>query len=520
MDDVFFYTDIVYYNIGFFTYSSTEKKIKKEFEQINEAFMTERIVYIDRYVNNIAVGLLNISRISNFDKISQIGSQPGNDRRYELYEFDKSMNSIEIEGVLTEQRFVYIPESNLIIGNGTIRDSKEYFNILNLKGGFENWKQSVINKKAGDMLYYDKDNELLYFKTWYTPLKNEIPEAMIAIAINKTEFTKNIKMTPGVDFVICSTDGKQILSISGGDYSDIIGESEFSSNVVTKTVKNYVISTERVVGVDWNYMCVSDSERYMRVFRITKLILVCCFIVVIFLSPLNGYYFTRKNNRIIFKLSSILKTDKNTKDEYAAIYQSVNEIIADANQKSAIIYRQQKNQINSLMRDLLAKGALPEKTDRNLKQAGVDFEHRYFCVAEVEAVKYSKIFFEENDDLSEAQQFANYIIANVYSDLFNAALKCYPAETGNRVALIINCAEQFVRDKKELNKILEFGVAFIEENFNFELKITISAIVEGKENIHKCYESILWSKDYRTVKNDIIFSVDEFEKGDGSQQGY
>lgn len=461
MDDVFFYTDIVYYNIGFFTYSSTEKKIKKEFEQINEAFMTERIVYIDRYVNNIAVGLLNISRISNFDKISQIGSQPGNDRRYELYEFDKSMNSIEIEGVLTEQRFVYIPESNLIIGNGTI-----------------------------------------------------------AIAINKTEFTKNIKMTPGVDFVICSTDGKQILSISGGDYSDIIGESEFSSNVVIKTVKNYVISTERGVGVDWNYMCVSDSERYMRVFRITKLILVCCFIVVIFLSLLIGYYFTRKNNRIIFKLSSILKTDKNTKDEYAAIYQSVNEIIADANQKSAIIYRQQKNQINSLMKDLLAKGALPEKTDRNLKQAGVDFEHRYFCVAEVEAVKYSKIFFEENDDLSEAQQFANYIIANVYSDLFNAALKCYPAETGNRVALIINCAEQFVRDKKELNKILEFGVAFIEENFNFELKITISAIVEGKENIHKCYESMLWSKDYRTVKNDIIFSVDEFEKGDGSQQGY
>lgn len=327
-------------------------------------------------------------------------------------------------------------------------------------------------------------------------------------------------MTPGVDFVICSTDGEQILSISGGDYIDIIGESEFSSNVVTKTVKNYVISTERGVGVDWNYMCVSDSERYMRVFRITKLILVCCFSVVIFLSLLIGYYFTRKNNQIIFKLSSILKTDKNTKDEYATIYQSVNEIIADANQKSAIIYRQQKNQINSLMKDLLAKGALPEKTDRNLKQAGVDFEHRYFCVAEVEAVKYSKIFFEENDDLSEAQQFANYIIANVYSDLFNAALKCYPAETGNRVALIINCAEQFVRDKKELNKILEFGAAFIEENFNFELKITISAIVEGKENIHKCYESILWSKDYRTVKNDIIFSVDEFEKGDGSQQGY
>lgn len=219
MDDVFFYTDIVYYNIGFFTYSSTEKKIKKEFEQINEAFMTERIVYIDRYVNNIAVGLLNISRISNFDKISQIGSQPGNDRRYELYEFDKSMNSIEIEGVITEQRFVYIPENNLIIGSGTIRDPEEYFNILNLKGGFENWEQSVINKKAGDMLYYDKDNELLYFKTWYTPLKNEIPEAMIAIAINKTEFTKNIKMTPGVDFVICSTDGKQILSISGGDTS-------------------------------------------------------------------------------------------------------------------------------------------------------------------------------------------------------------------------------------------------------------------------------------------------------------
>ena len=153
---------------------------------------------------------------------------------------------------------------------------------------------------------------------------------------------------------------------------------------------------------------------------------------------------------------------------------------------------QGKKKHNELLRTLLLDKELPAGFERELQQEKLTFAHEYFCVAEIETAQYFNIFFEENPDTEEALQLAKYIIANVYQDFFNEIIKVYPTEVGKTgVVLLINCAGCAEEDKAKIKQVLNFGAAFIEENFNISLLITVSKIAQGIENISKCYESIL-----------------------------
>lgn len=493
-------------------YRSVEKNMNKQMEQMNETFMEERIQYIDRYISNIASGLLNITRLSEFEILPSIGAMDDNEKRFFVMNFSKSMDFVEIGDVMPELRFVYIPDDDIVIGSGIIRDCKSYFESRNFKGTYEQWQDNVLDKTSDNMLYYDRENELLYFKTWYQPNEKASGEVMVAIAITKNDFAESFRAESGIDFVISGTDDRQILSATGKDYSELINDIEFLSKISVRFLDEQVISYQKGIGVDWNYMCVYDSRAYVQTLMLARIIIICCTAVVVVLGVLMSYYFTKKNNRFIFKLSGILNMHKR-ENEYVAIYEAVNEIIKDANKSSRILYMQGKKKHNELLRTLLLDKELPAGFERELQQEKLTFAHEYFCVAEIETAQYFNIFFEENPDTEEALQLAKYIIANVYQDFFNEIIKVYPTEVGKTgVVLLINCAGCAEEDKAKIKQVLNFGAAFIEENFNISLLITVSKIAQGIENISKCYESILWAKYYRTMNYDGILDCDELEK--------
>lgn len=504
------------------SYGSTEQKLKAEMEQTNKAFMGERMRYVDSYVNNIVVGMMNISKLSDFDKISSVENFSKKGRSYDVSKFNEGMDSVEIEGVITEQRFVYLPQNNCIIGNGVARKPKDYFDITGIRGEYETWENSVLNTESKDMLCYDSENKLLYFRTWYHPVQSNVSDIMIVVAVSKAEFVKNFEEIPGMDFVITDTKGKQILSLTEENYDQLISKLEFKSTITTDIINHYIVSTEKGIGIDWNYLCIYDSNEYIKVFNTARMVVVLCIVLTGIAGLFIGYYFTKTNNRFIFKLSRELGADENAdqKNEYAAIYDSVNKIIADANKKTTILYQQEQAQKNAVLKSVVSGEIMSADIDSKLKQSDIVFKHKCFGVAEIEIIEYSRIFFEENTDLKEALGLAKYIIANVYRDVFNDVVKFYPMEVGNNVVLLINCTECYMKDKADVNKLLNYGIAFIEENFNIKVKITVSTIVDSIENVQKCYRNVLWARDYRTTQNGNIFDCDDLEKNNILGQSY
>lgn len=490
-------------SIFLLSYISVEKRLNKQMKQMNEAFMEERIGYIDNYINNIMNGLFNITKLDGFEDMLWFDTKNETEKKYAISKFSQKMKSLEIVDLELASYFVYIPDEDLIIGNGVIRNSQEYFEISNLNGSYENWKKDVLDENAKNMICYDSDNGLVYFKAWNSVVGNR--HIMTSIVIPKADFIKNFKATSEMDFVISGINNSQILSITDKDYSDLIKNLDFKSWISTKFFDNQIISYQKGISADWNYLCVYDTRVYTGVFKTTRIIALCFGAAIMLLGILMGYYFTRKNNKFIFKLVDILNVRKYP-NEYEAVYEAVNKIIADANKNSDILYTQNKNIRNELLEKLLLNKVLPTGIDAQMNQTRLIFEHEYFCVAEIGMERYFNIFFEDNPNKEEALSLSKYIIDNVYGDLHNKDIKIYPVDVGGtKIVLVINCTYKNEEDKFNIKQTLNFGAAFIEENFNISLTIALSEIMKGKSNIHKCYESVLWAKDYIMCDyNDIL----------------
>lgn len=488
------------------SYNSAEKNMEKEVKRINEEFMTERMDYVDRYISSAMTGLLNISRIGELDTLRD--SDLDGIKNEKVYEITKRINTVEIDGVNTEMRFVYFPKHNIIISS-VVRTPEEYFKIINQNGEYDLWRENVLSPDGENTLYYDDENKVLYIRTKKHSNALGAPDSIIVIAVSMEDFAKSLGNGKNSDFIICTTDGKQILSASGKYYGDITEKLDYSSVIKSSFEGSYALSYETAVGFDWNYVCISDTSSYVRSFRTSRRIVILCVTAAAFLSLLLGYYFTKKNNRFIFELSDILKTDDSAQsgNEYAAIYKSVNKIIDDANKKDTILYRQDMKRRADLLSRTLLPGAEIATLTAELDGCGIKFEHDWFCTAELEITKYENIFFEENENITEAMRLAKYVTANVFGDLFNKMIKVYAVERADGVVLIINCQNNSI--KEDVKKILDFGAAFVEENFNVFLRISVSAIRRGVESICKCYAQVRRAKDYRRVGFVGILDVEE-----------
>ncbi len=503
-------------------YQSAENNIERQLGQLNEDFMAERIAHVDRYISNVINGMLNISNLSEFESVSSIEDVPDRSQRHIASEFCGIMDEVRIEGVTTLMRFVYIPTKNIIIGNGVTRDAKVFFGASSLKGSYEKWEENILNRSNRNMLYYDDENEVVFFRMFHSSKKVYEPESILIIAVEKSDFAEKIGKDSDCDFVISNTRNEQILSVSGRDYNDIIANIDFSSGKQSEVIGDYAVSYERAVGFDWNYVCIADTGIFTDSLRAPRTVVIICVFFAALLSLLMGYYFTKKNNRFVFELFDILKKKNGMgdKNEYAVIYNTVNEIITEINEKDVILYKQSMKRKNDLLKVVLSGETIPSDIEKELRLCGVELEYEYFCVAEIETSKYANIFFEENADEQEALQLAKYIVSNVYEDLFNEELKVYSVEKSTKVVLVINCADVTENIKSDIKKILDFGAAFIEENFNIALKLAVSKIDKGIESISRCYKSIMRAKDYRSVNGSGILDSEDMETGEVSDGYY
>lgn len=495
-------------------YSIVEKRLNKQMEQINEIFMEERISHIDNYINNIVSGLFNVTKLDGFDDMMRFDEQSESEKRYTVSRFSRSVSLVEIGDLESALRFVYMPDDDCIVGNGIIRSPYEYFEINGFNGSYEQWKNNVLDGNEGNILYYDKYNEQLYFKTWYTREKGS--RVMISFVISKADFIKNLKTVPEIDFVISGMDNEQILSVTDKDYSDLIKEMDFTSRTSVKFTDDYIISCRKGVGVDWNYLCVYDTNAYINMFRRAKTAICCLGVVVMILGGLIGYYFTKKNNRFIFKLAGILNVHE-YKNEYEAVYNAVDKIITESSKNKKALYMHSKQKHNEILKGLVCSRELPSNIDVQLKQNSIIFEHEYFCVAEIGIAQYSSIFFDETTDNDEAMNLSKYIISNVYGDLQSETVKIYPTDIDEaKIVLVINCACDDEDNKSDIKQFLSFGAAFIEEHFNISLTIVMSKIMSGKNNINKCYDNILYFKGYTDVIRGDVLDCSEFEKNNAT----
>lgn len=502
---------VIFMLIGYF---SIEQKIKTRIENVNEKFMEEQIKYFNNYTSNIFTGLLNMSKScqgsDNYQgsDLERIAYASDAEKGHMVYEISKKMDVIGIEGIDSSLRFIYNPKDNYIIGNGTMRTPEDFFLTLNSKGNFEEWSSAVLNNNSRGMIYYEEDSDMLYFKLWSDGYTINEYNTLCVIAVSKTDFKKHFSNISDFDFVICDTDNNQIVSISGADYSDIIGEMDYSSNVLNKFIDGYVISSMRGIGNEWNYLCISKATEYSDAIVMSRMIIIITVVIAVIFGLFMSYYFTKKNNSFIFKLSEKLNINHKQKNDYMTIYNSVNDIVERANKNSAIVYQFEREQIQKLLKKLLITGCAHE-IDAELKRYDLQFEFQYFYVAEIELINYSNIFFEQQTDESESFNLARYIISNVYGDLFNDKVKMYPVATEKSVALIINCLESDMSAKEDVKKLLSFGAAFIEENFNVFIRIILSELREGTNEISRSYESVLMARGWCVDNNKNILEVEK-----------
>ena len=487
----------------FFGYKNVEIQLNRQIKQMSKVSMEERINYLDNYINGILGGLINITKLNDVKAILSSDSGNESEKRYYLSALRRNMEAVEIPDTNLNDRFIYLPESDEIFVNGTLRNTEEYFKIMGLKGSYEYWHKKVIDDVESGMICYDENNEKVYFRTKYTDAKGN--ELIAFIVTDRNRLLNGFGDTENIDIALVDVNNKQLLSGSGRDYSYLLNNIDFKTEISVEVLKDCVISYKRCIGTDWNYLCIWDSSEYIKAYRLSRYAMLLCIILVMCLGILMSYYYSKKNNRAIFKLFGLLNMKKD--GGYDDVYKSVNDILAEARQRERVITLNERESQEKLLKILLSAKKLPESIEKDLTESGIVFDEKYFCAAEIVPEQYSNIFFEQTPDINEALQLAVYIISNVYHDLFRK-IRTYSVEMeSDRVVLIINCKKD---EKVMVKHILEEGIDVIKEKFNIKNSVTISSMTDSINNISKCYDEISWVKEYRLIDFDVILDYDEY----------
>lgn len=465
-------------------------------ENFNNELISERIDFFENYMGSVVSGMINIRQLDGMEKIITLDKDATEQERYDVMAFCSAMDNVQINGTYEGQRFIYLPKSQCIIENGKIYDLERYFDVHLIKEDYKSWVDNILN--GNRPFTFSSKDDVVYFRLSDSLMGEYEGEAAVFITVEKRNLFEPFNIGEGGDMIIVDTNNQFVCSASGDDYSDILEKLDFTWYTQNITQDEKIISYRSAIGFDWNYVCISDVQEYIRGIQRAKMIMIAGTLLGIVVCAFLGYIFSRKNNRVLFDLVDKLKKDVNSdvKNEYVYIRNAVSRIVSQSHEKETSLYNQKRQRVKDIMVSVMLGSYSIDNAVQELSDLEVDVSKKHVFVAEITITNCSNIFYEYiNRSETETYRIAQFVISNVFMDILSDSSEVYPIEYGEKkVLLVILCNKNI---KSYLNSLIEEGHSMIREQFNIEFNVYISGMHSGIKEIKKCYQDIRRMKEYR-----------------------
>ena len=170
-------------------------------------------------------------------------------------------------------------------------------------------------------------------------------------------------------------------------------------------------------------------------------------------------------------------------------------------------YRHRTYQAQELMVEKLLRGFFADERGmgHKLRMFDLDFDQPSFLVVLVIPVGDITMFSSYDSDLRDGGQVGT-IVSSIFSELLGEISACYPANLDDRYAFLLNFSRT---DNAEAShkavELCKYGVKFIRENFDLELRACVSVVSDSLRTLHEAFrEAEMATVDPRTVYTDGV----------------
>ncbi len=396
--------------------------------------------------------------------------------------------------------FVYFYETDTVITQETVMDSKSFYNRHYDwgKDGFERWKNFMRQEGNGKYTRIrtkengENENEIIFMlRLPLTALYGIEPRATAAVIVKEEhilELSENIREVNGGEITILNEENKVFLSGSEEMAKLLLADKQSGSrgDVIHSYAKSDV--------TPWKYVISVRKSEYWSSLLLIRILLVFYVIFTVIFGVILSRRFVRKNYAPVERLMDKLKTCQDDElseyDEFSIIFNEISKVMSERDHVSGDL----KNKRAILRRSFfvqLFNGTIKsrEMAEEYGKEIGITFGSDIFAVALFNFDDVESLFADETDlDYEDRRKYYQLIISNVMEEILGDFYDCYSCEMENRMAVLVSVPPNKQEDAVEdIVRTLKEGISLIEKHFGIQVNAVVSDTRESTERIAECY---------------------------------
>lgn len=522
---IFSYVLIAVISLTFFfaSYITSGKIISEQTQQFNEQVF-------DTTAKN-TVDILNSMRkisyeISTDSTINIILAE--ND--YNTFYSDKNVvnfrcdiaQNIQYNDVI-ESVYFYVPESDCVVSDRGIFDTKTYYNTyINQKGeGYELWKDAYVHNSKDYFIRKLLNNKGAYvsFNMRVSPnVPGERKTGYVSVIASEDEFfgTKyiNSRMNSG-DIFIYDNNGELLISRNISGAKPPVKVSELKNIGKDRIIISDAVSIDAIrmyIAMSVPKKNIIENERALRWFFAIYLLLQVLIIVPLIIRMVKVNYTPIREILNIFNI-------KSTEDEYKQLHQCIKNIVHE----KQTLEKENKKHYDAIKQNRLSKvlvsNSAKSHIHEDLDDIGIDFAYKKFAVIGLDIDDPERLF-DTYDDMTDDERYSylKLIISNVFEEaLTTESSVAYVTEVEN----IVTCVANFDGDLNIIEKKADFAADFIYKNFGIKISYLCSGVHDDVHELYGACREMLSVLEYKLLfEMDGNFTYDTTSELSGVQYGF
>ncbi|MFD0677465.1 MULTISPECIES: helix-turn-helix domain-containing protein [unclassified Paenibacillus] len=506
-----------------FSYFQYSNLINKETEMYNLSLLKQSQRVLDDRLQTIEEMTINLSLDTQVQRFINVSENMDAVDKYNMSKLIESLASYKKTNSFIHGIYIYFPKSGSVItetAKSTVPDFYKYV-YRYADWGFDDWKYSInqnhnLEYRAAQVTLSDASDPnqviCLLQSVYQGSIKQPVATIVVTIDAKKVEALLSDGPSALGNLYVLDRSGSTIFGL--GDHSLLSAMSNeqlvsHQSSRIHVNNQSFLVSSIHSSYRDRQYVSITSVEFLKNdLKRITDLVILVT-IGLITAGIVLAFILAKGKYRPIKKLADgFLAKMRSAPTDAANELQQI-EWVADT------AFKEKENFLQAMQRQMpvmrsnmlltLMKGSISAE-ENSFEDIGIQFNAPYFSVIVVHVDQYHESKLKERN-------LSKFVISNVLEHLGREVGPSYAVDLDvDRVALLINLADESEADRQNLHDVAVKALEFIRAKFNNTITISIGGIHDELEGIYHSYLEAFRAMEYQIIRGySSIITFDEIK---------
>ena len=407
-----------------------------------------------------------------------------------------------------ERAYIYQPESDVVIAENGIYDSKFYYETYFDSGiiSYDKWKKShfvenntySISDGAKDVGSVTPSEMITYHMALPQNILHRYGNMSFSVIVKKSDFFKRIpdnRWLTDCDIYLFTSNG----SLLEADASEKNLPQTMEELLKREKKKNNIVQVNRVTYDTISMTLVTVGHKnllYREMFKM-RLVSVGVILFCILIGVALAWYFVRRDYKPVKELLELCGLS-DYEDEYKKIRTSLENSFTKNKDLETIAEKYKLSLHKNALAQIL-KGTLPRsEMEAAFKEYDIKMHPGSIIVFAFNPEEFTAFLPEENLSEEQKQLEVRFIIGNIFEEIFTTAKSSgYVVNVENNIVCV---ASHIAADKEFFEKIINYGLSMIEKHFALKLTVCVSAVHSGANMLSSAYSEAMYALEYKRMR--------------------